>query len=148
MTHQNASKTLNILLWIAQLLLGIMFLFGGITNTFQPIEKIAATMNWVNEVPHWLVRFIGIAQILGGIGLILPSILRIKPQLTVWAAMGLFLQLICAVIFHISIKETSMIGIPLLFAAITFFIAWGRWKKVPVKSRNAIVSEKIQLWSL
>ena len=142
MQRQNSSKALNILLWIAQLLLGIMFLFGGITNTFQPIEKIATTMNWVNEVPHWLVRFIGIAQILGGIGLILPSILRIKPQLTVWAAMGLFLQLICAVIFHISVNEENMIGIPLLFAAISFFIAWGRWKKVPITSRKVIMVDR------
>jgi len=82
------SKAMNISLWIAQGLMAAMFLMAGATKTFQPIEALAESMPWVNDVSSGLVRFIGISEVLGGIGIILPAILRIKPRLTFLVAWG------------------------------------------------------------
>lgn len=135
-TTSKPSKALNISLWVVQSLLSIMFIMAGTMNTVQPIEKLAPMMPWVTHVSPLLVRFVGISQLLGGIGLLLPSILRIKPQLTAWAAIGIVALLTCAVIFHISIGEINMIGVPIAFGLISAFIAWGRMKKAVIEPKN------------
>jgi protein-S-isoprenylcysteine O-methyltransferase Ste14 len=82
-----------------------------------------------------LVKFIGISELLGGIGLILPSLLRKWPMLTPIAAIGICLIMIFAVIFHIKMGETKTIGMPILLALIAFFIAWGRMKSAPIAAK-------------
>lgn len=131
MSNQN-NKVINIALWIVQGLLGLVFIMAGATKGFQPIEAIAESMPWVTEVPANLVRFIGVSELLGGIGLLLPSILRIKPNLTVWAAIGLTIVMVLAAFFHGSRGEFTAIGANALFIALTGFVAWGRSKKAPI----------------
>lgn len=134
MTNQN-SKTLKISLWIAQVLLAAMFLMAGAMKSTQPIEQLATTLPWVKEVPVGLVRFIGISEFLGAIGLILPSLLRIQPKLTVWAAFGIATIMLLAAIFHISKGQLSVIGINIIIGLIAVFIGWGRAKKAPIHSK-------------
>jgi putative oxidoreductase len=129
------NKTMNVILWVAQGILGIMFLMTGIMKITQPIEKLVAMMSWVNHASPVLIRFIGLSELLGGLGILLPSILRIKPNLTVWAAIGLILVMISAVFFHISIGEANMIGTPIILGLITVFVAWGRTKKAIILPR-------------
>ncbi len=76
------NKTLNIALWVAQVLLAAMFLMAGIMKATQPIEELSQSMTWVNDFSAGMVRFIGISELLGGIGLLLPALLRIKPIFT------------------------------------------------------------------
>ena len=76
---------------------------------------------------------IGILEVLGAIGLIVPSILKFKPALTPLAALGLLLTMICAAILHISIGELSMITPNLLLAGMASFVAWGRFGKYSIK---------------
>lgn len=135
MTDQKNNKGLNIALWVVQVLLGLMFLMAGGTKAFQSIEAMAASLPWVTDVSSGLVRFIGISELLGGLGLLLPSILRIKPSLTVWAAIGLAAVMVLAAIFHGSRGEFPAIGMNLLFAALFAFVAWGRSKKVPILAK-------------
>lgn len=125
---------MHIAFWVAQVLLASMFLLSGFMKASMPIEKLSAMMPWTGSVPSALVRFISMAEILGGIGLLLPSLLRIKPQLTVWAAAGLATILLLSIPFHISRGETSMIGINALFLLLAVFVTWGRWKKVPIQA--------------
>lgn len=132
MEKKNSSKTMHISLWVAQILLAAMFLMSGFMKASMPIEKLSAMMPWTGSVPSALVRFIAVAELLGGIGLLLPSLLRIKPQLTVWAAVGLATILLLSIPFHISRGETPMIGMNGLFMLIALFIAWGRSKKAPI----------------
>lgn len=132
MSTTSSSKGLNIALWIAQVLLAALFLMAGSTKLFQPIAEIAKTLPWAAEMPAGLVRFIGLSELLGGIGLLLPSMLRIQPKLTVFAAIGLALVQLLAAGFHISRGETSVIGMNFLFLAMAAFVAWGRSKKVPI----------------
>ncbi len=132
---EKSSKVLNISLWVAQGLLAALYLMAGGNKTFQSIEELAKMLPWVTEVPTGLVRFIGVAELLGAVGLLVPSILRIKPILTPYAAIGLAVVQILAAFFHISKGETSVVGANFLFMAIAIFIAWGRLKKAPIDAK-------------
>jgi len=135
MTDQKKSKALNIALWVAQGLLGVMFLMAGAMKASQPVEAMVESLPWVTSIPVGMVRFIGISEFLGGLGLLLPSILRIKPFLTVWAAMGLSIVMVLAAAFHASRGEFSAIGVNLVLVAIFVFVAWGRKTKVPIEAK-------------
>ena len=138
MNTQKTSKTLNILLWITQLLLAIIFIMGGGGVILQPIATLAPKMSFVNYYPEAVVRFIGIAEVLGAIGLILPSLLRIKPKLTSLAALGLAVVMMLAAIYHLTHGEADAIFVPIIFGAIAVFIAWGRFKKAPIREGNSV----------
>jgi putative oxidoreductase len=131
-TQIQRPKALHIILWVAQVILGGMFIMTGFMKLSQPIDQLSAMMPWAGDVPALLVRFIGTAELLGGLGLILPAALRIKPELTAWAAVGLVLVMIFALIFHVSRGEMQAIGMNVILAAIAAFIAWGRFKKAPI----------------
>lgn len=128
-------KTMNILLWLAQGLMAAMFIMAGASKSFQPIEVLGASMPWVASVSDSLVRFIGVSELLGGIGIILPAMLRFKPNLTVTAALGLVTVMLMAAIFHAYRGEFTAIGGNAIFAAICGFIAWGRSKKAPILAK-------------
>lgn len=139
MDQQKQSKAIHIILWIAQIILAAIFLMTGFMKSFQPIEELATTIPWVSSVPSGLVRFIGISELLGGMGLVLPALLRIKPKLTIWAAIGLATIMILAVLFHLSRGELAVIGMNMVLLLLAGFIAWGRLKKAPIhtlKSKN------------
>jgi len=131
-TQIQRPKALHIILWVAQVILGGMFMMTGFMKLSQPIDQLSAMMPWAGDVPAMLVRFIGTAELLGGLGLILPAALRIKPQLIAWAAVGLVLVMTFALIFHVSRGETQAIGMNVILAAIAAFIAWGRFTKAPI----------------
>ena len=135
--QQQRSKALHITLWIAQAILAAMFLMSGFMKLSQPIDQLSKMLPWAAQVPEALVRFIGVAEVLGAVGLILPSLLRIQPKLTPIAAVGLALVMLFAVVFHISRGETPMIGMNFILIAIAAFIAWGRFKKAPIASKSA-----------
>jgi uncharacterized membrane protein YphA (DoxX/SURF4 family) len=138
MTTAKPSKALHITLWIAQVLLAAMFLMAGAMKLSQPIDQLATSLPWVTQVPAGLVRFIGLAEVLGGLGLVLPSLLRIQPRLTVLAAIGLVLVMVLAAGFHLSRGESPMVGPNLVIALLAAFVAWGRSKKAPIQPKNAL----------
>jgi uncharacterized membrane protein YphA (DoxX/SURF4 family) len=136
MTTQNSSsKAWNISLWIAQIILAAMFLMVGIMKLTQPIEKLLASLPALKDVSPALIRFIGFSEFLGAVGLILPSLLRIKPKLTVWAAIGIIVIMLLAILFHISHGQVSAIGMIIVIGLIAAFVAWGRTKKAPISSK-------------
>lgn len=129
------NKGLNIVLWIAQILLGAAFLMAGVMKSSQPIEELSQTVPWTAQVPMLLVRFIGVTEFLGGLGILLPSLLRIKPILSAYAALGILVVMVLAFIYHLVLSEFNALPINLVFGAIAFFIYWGRSKKVLIPSR-------------
>ena len=135
MTQQKNNKALNIGLWIAQGLLAVMFIMAGVMKVTQPIEELAVSLPWVTSSPVSLIRFIGISELLGGLGLLIPGIFRFKPFLTIWAALGLAIIMVLAAIFHASKGEYSAIITNILIMGIALFIAWGRSKKAPILSK-------------
>lgn len=138
MTTQNSSKVLNAVLWAAQIFLALVFFVTGAGKLFLPIEKLYELIPWTKDFMSMPVRLIGLSEIFGSIGLILPSFLRIKPRLTAWAAAGIAVVMLLAIIFNISIGETSVIGINIVLFLIAVFVAWGRFKKSPISSNNRL----------
>ncbi len=135
MAAQNTKKWLNILIWICQVALGFLFLFSGIVKATQPITELAAAVVWPGDVPAWLVRFIGVSEAAGGLGLFLPSAFRKFPRLTIFASLGLLLIMIMAAIFHLVREEFSAIALNLLLGMAAAFVFWGRGKAVPISHR-------------
>lgn len=136
MTNQKNNKAINITLWIAQALLAGMFIMAGVMKATQPLAALTESLPWVTSPLLGLVRFIGISEILGGLGLLLPAIFRIKPFLTVWAAYGLALVMVLAAVFHTSRGEFPNIGMNVVLVGIALFIAWGRSKKAPILAKQ------------
>jgi hypothetical protein len=100
----------------------------------MPYDEIAQQATWMNAVPHALGRFIGYAELAGGLGLIIPAATRIKPWLTPLAALGLAIIMILAIPFHIVRGEASVIWMHTVFAALALFVAWGRWRKAAIRA--------------
>jgi len=131
-TSTNKTKGWNIGLWVAQGLMAAMFIMAGFMKLSQPIAELAGTLPWVKEAPEMLVRFIGLSELLGGVGLLLPTALRIKPGLTNLAAIGLCIIMFLALAFHISRGEYEAVPVNVVIGAILGFIIWGRNKKAPI----------------
>jgi hypothetical protein len=130
--QQKSSKIIHLILWIVQVVLAASFVWAGLMKLFQPTEKLSAMWPWAGEVPVALLKLTGIVDLLGAVGLILPSLFRIKPKLTPIAAIGVIVLMLCAGIFHIVRGEASVIWVNIAFAAMAAFIAWGRLKKAPI----------------
>lgn len=135
MAEKKNSKRIHIALWVAQGLFAALFIMAGAVKVFQPIDELVTSLDWVTSVPLEMVRLIGIAEVLGGLGLLLPALLRIKPALTVWAALGLVVVMLSAAVFHASRGEYLGICVCLLMAATAGFIAWGRGIKAPILAK-------------
>ena len=133
-TPQTSSKALHIALWVVQALLAVSLISGAIMK-FMPIEKISAMMPWTGQLPPLVVRLLGLVDLLGAIGLTLPALLRIKPNLTPIAAVCTIALMIAATIFHVSRGESSVIGFNIFSMVLAAFIAWGRFKKVPIAAK-------------
>ncbi|MEX1238884.1 MAG: DoxX family protein [Cyclobacteriaceae bacterium] len=132
--HVKGSKAWHISLWITQILLAGMFLMVGFMKTLTPLAELSQIIPLAAEMPV-LIRFIGVSELAGGLGLLLPAALRIRPQLTVLAAAALALVMLLAIIFHIARGETSAIGTNIVLGVVAAFIAWGRVHKAPIELR-------------
>lgn len=126
------NKAMNISLWVAQVLLAAAFGMAGFMKLVSPIEELAANgMSFVNTFSEGMVRFIGVSELAGALGLILPAALRIKPLLTPIAAVGIATIMVLAIAYHISSNEPFIPNIVMFLVAA--FIAWGRFVKAPIK---------------
>jgi uncharacterized membrane protein len=108
------SRALNVALWVVQPLLAAAFLLVGYTHALAPIEVAIARAPWVADLPVALVRFIGVAELAGAAGLVLPAATRIQPRLTALAAAGVATMMALAIPFHLARGEVKEIGIKLV----------------------------------
>ncbi len=118
---------MNIALWIIQVLLALLFLFSGGTKLVLPIE-VLTSMGSPNQVhlPGLFIRFIGVCEVLGALGLILPGLLKIRPQLTWLAAAGLVVIMIGATVLTFVADGIGPALIPLVIGLLAAFVAYGR----------------------
>lgn len=136
LTHQNSSKRLRIGLWVAQALVFIIFVFSGFTKLATPISELSQMMPWTGQYSEYFVRFIGLVDLAGGIGILLPSLTRILPQLTVLAALGCTILQVLAIAFHASRGEFLVLPFNAVLISLSIFVLWGRSKKAPIASRK------------
>ena len=135
---ETTSKTTgwSIILWAAQLLLAAAYgLFGSMKAT-QPLDQLAKMMTWIPSFPPLFVRSLGAVEVLGAIGLILPSLTRIQPRLTVIAALCILVHQFLAVSLHVSKGEISVLGLNVVLIVLAAFIFWGRRKKAVILPRD------------
>jgi uncharacterized membrane protein YphA (DoxX/SURF4 family) len=115
-------------LWIAQALLAVVFVVTGTTKLTQPRAKMAAgPMSWAADVSDGQFRTVGVLELLGAAGLILPGVLHVAPILTPLAAAGLALTMVGAVATHLRLGEANRIGPSLLLLALALFVAIERF---------------------
>lgn len=136
-TQKKRSNVFHIALWIAQVIVAGMFMMAGSLKTFTPIPELSLMMPLAQDSPL-LIRFIGITELLGALGLILPAVLKISPRLTVWAAYGLTLTMILGTLFHIVRGEFMATPTTIVLGLLSAFIAWGRVTKAPIKASRRI----------
>lgn len=128
---------MNIALWILQVLLALAFMAHGVMMV-APSPEIAAQMN--SEMPRWFQLFIGIAEVLAAVGLVLPGITRIMPGLVPAAAAGIMVVMVSATIFHISRGERGGAATTFVLLLIATFVAYGRWRHPIAPRRGAAMS--------
>ena len=118
---------MNIILWVVQVLLAGMFGMAGIMKTFQT-AKAKEQMPWAKNRSDTFVRFVGVVELLGALGLFLPLMTGILPWLTPLAAAGLAaIQLLAIFTEHLPKKEYNVIPINILLLALSIFVVAGRW---------------------
>ena len=123
---------MNIVLWIIQGVLALIFLVTGFLKTFLPLASLKKNLSWVSGASPISVRSLGIAEILGAIGLILPGITGILPWLTVVAALGLVIVMIGACIVHAKHQEYNVIVATILILFLAVLIVVGRLTFAPL----------------
>jgi hypothetical protein len=129
--------TLSRLLWIVQGLLAALFLFAGSMKLALPVAALAGPV----PLPGMLLRFIGLAEVLGAIGLVLPGLLRIHPELTPLAAAGLWIIMSGAIVVTIVGASVTMALLPFVVWVLAGSVAYGRWRHArrPFRASHAVV---------
>jgi uncharacterized membrane protein YphA (DoxX/SURF4 family) len=135
MANAKPSATLNISLWIVQALLGVLFIATGLWKLLTPVAELAAMIPWAGQVPEGFLQAIAVIDLLGGLGLLLPSLTRIKPGLTVMAALGCALLQVCAIVFHVSRGEAMNTPFNFVLVGLSLFVCWGRRYRAPLPAR-------------
>jgi uncharacterized membrane protein YphA (DoxX/SURF4 family) len=118
-------------LWIVQGLLALIFLFTGGMKLVVPLEELTRQMPL--PLPGLFLRFLGVAEILGAVGLILPGLLRIRPGLTPLAATGLVIIMIGATVYTLASGEVALAMVPLAVGLLSAFVAYSRWRLMPLQ---------------
>jgi len=123
----STSKRQSTVLWIIQGLLAALFLFAGSTKLLLPID-VLTSMGSPNQIvlPVWFIRFIGMAEVLGAIGLILPRLLKIRPQLTALAATGLVIIMTGATSLTFAADGFAPALFPMVVGVLAGSVAYGR----------------------
>lgn len=120
---------LNVALWICQIFLVIVFVYSGaMKSTKSEKELVAMGQTGVENLPQNLIRFIGISEILGVVGIILPQLIGILPILTPMAAVGLGIIMILASIVHFTRNEKTTVLLNLFILLVCAFVAYGRFR--------------------
>jgi uncharacterized membrane protein YphA (DoxX/SURF4 family) len=124
---------MNVLLWVLQVLLALAFLAHG-WMFLAPSQEIAELMN--ESLPRWFQLFLGVAELLAGVGLTLPAITGVMPWLVTWAAVGIMIVTASATAYHVVRGEMSSAGITLLLLAMASFVAYMRRRVLPFGIRR------------
>ena len=124
---------MNRALWIVQGLLGLFFALGsGAPKLLLPSEALPLPI----PLPRPFVLFIGVAEVLGGLGLILPGLVRIRPGLAPLAAAGLVLVTIGATVYQLAAGQVESALFAVVVGLLCAFVAYGRWRLAPHRERS------------
>lgn len=123
---------MNIILWILQILLAILFVIAGVPKLILPASMLQPPSPQAIEFPIWFLRFIGVCELLGGLGLVLPGVFKRRQNLIPLAAVGLLIIMIGAAVTTVMSGGGLMASIPLITALLLAFVAYGRSRSRPL----------------
>jgi uncharacterized membrane protein YphA (DoxX/SURF4 family) len=127
-------RRLTYALWMVQGLLAVVFLFAGGAKLVMSVEEM--TKGVPVPLPGLFLRFLGVAEVLGALGLILPGLLRIRPGLTPLAAAGLVIIMIGAIVITLVGRDVATALISLVVGGLAAFVAYGRWRLAPLRGSS------------
>ena len=129
--------TMNVALWIVQGLLAALFLLAGGAKLVMSADQMAGPV----ALPVWFLRFIGVAEVVGALGLVLPGLLRVRPVLTPLAAAGLVIIMIGATVVTLVGGMVAVAMMNVVVALLAAFVAYGRWRLAPYRdsSRRSVL---------
>ncbi len=133
---RTASKGLNASLWAVQGLLALTFAGTGVWKLSTPIAELSHMIPWTGQVSPAMVTIIAVIDLMGGIGILLPSLVRIKPGLSVLAALGCAVLMLAAAVFHVWRGEAANTPFNFILLGLSLFVAWGRQRKAPIAPRT------------
>lgn len=128
-------RPLRIGLWAAQVVLALLFTGTALWKLLTPISELAAMIPWAGQVSPAFLEATALIDLAGGLGILLPSLTRIKPGLAVAAALGCALLQVSAILFHLSRGEAANTPFNVLLVALSLFVVWGRHLKAPIAPR-------------
>ena len=134
LTEASPRKGLHVTLWVVQVLLALLFLFAGAMKFIMPPAEMTKQMP---SMPITFLYFIGVCEILGGLAMVLPGLLKIRTGLTPLAAAGLVIIMIGAVVVSYQTMGTTGIPAPLIAGLLSAFVAYGRWRLVPLPQKGS-----------
>jgi uncharacterized membrane protein YphA (DoxX/SURF4 family) len=126
-------RGLRIALWSAQIVLAIVFALAGGMKVATPAAELA---KMAPGFPPAFIRFIGIAELAGAIGIILPALTRIAPFLTPLASSGFVIVMVSAAVLHLVRGQFGELAVVVVLGALAYFVAWGRFKRAPIAPRE------------
>ncbi|MER5997535.1 DoxX family protein [Nonomuraea angiospora] len=118
---------MNVFVWVLQAVLAAVFGLAGVMHSTLPKERLRPMLPWVEDFTPTQIRLIGVAELLGALGLILPAATGIAPILTPVAAAGLAITMLGAAATHVRRKEPAAVAVNVVLLALTALIAWGRF---------------------
>jgi hypothetical protein len=119
---------MNLALWIVAIVLAAIFVGSGLMKEVVPKEKLAASgQGWAQDVDQNRIRLIGLTEILGAVGVVLPAAVHIAPILVPLAAVGLALVMVGAAVVHARRNEPMNIAVNVVLIGLAIFVAWGRF---------------------
>ncbi|MEM6785403.1 MAG: DoxX family protein [Bacteroidota bacterium] len=125
-SRQATTVPMGIALWIAQGLLAFAFFGAGMMKLTQPKSKLREKTPYVDDFSAGTIRLIGLLEVLGAVGIVLPWLLGVLPVLTGWAALGLALTMVVAAIVHLRRGEGKNVPVNVVLLALALFVVWGR----------------------
>jgi hypothetical protein len=128
-------KGLDVGLWVVQGLLALTFVGTAIWKLATPIPELAAKMPWMGQVSPGFLDVTALFDLLGGLGVLLPSVTRIQPGVSVLAALGCVVLMAGAILFHLARGEAASTPFNFFLVALSLFVAWGRRAKAPIARR-------------
>ncbi|NBA75509.1 DoxX family protein [Emticicia sp. ODNR4P] len=121
-TFKQNTKFKTLITWVLQILLAASLTYGGLMKLVTPVDQLAQIWPWVSQVPSQLLWGTAIVDLLGAVGIVLPKLFQIKPQLSRWTAYGILGLMLSAIIFHVVCDEVKVIGFNIFLMILTLIL--------------------------
>ena len=133
--------TMDILLWVLQVLAALLYLASGVMKVFT-FEKVSADVRSFGALPRKAWLALGILELVCVVGLIVPAALHWQPELTVVAAIILGVESLVFIWVHVKSREVGPIIFSAVLGLLMAFVAYGRWRLVPHPARREMIRRR------